>query len=89
MKKKKSKDVLNVEKKKIEGVGIVSECLPGAKFKILLDEEVFNKKDHNIVATISNGIRGNNVRILPGDRVTVEMSLYDLFKGRIIFREKF
>lgn len=87
--KNKSNGGPNLEKKKIEGVGVVTDCLPGAKFKVLLDEFVFNKKDYHVISTISNSIRGNNVRILPGDRVTVEISLYDLSKGRIVFREKF
>ncbi|MBI5152207.1 translation initiation factor IF-1 [Candidatus Peregrinibacteria bacterium] len=69
----------------IEVLGEVLEPLPGAKFKVkLLDE-----KDQRIVeAHLSGKMRINYIRILPGDKVTVELSIYDPTKGRITFRHK-
>lgn len=69
----------------IEVMGEVLEPLPGAKFKVkLLDE-----KDQRIIeAHLSGKMRINYIRILPGDKVTVELSIYDPAKGRITFRHK-
>ncbi len=61
----------------IEVEGVVTEALPNATFKV----ELSNK--HVILAHISGKLRTNYIRIVPGDRVTVEMSPYDLTKGRI------
>lgn len=72
----------------IEAVGTVEECLPGTMFRVLLDEEVFGVQGHIVHAKISGKMRKFRVRILPGDRVRVEISPYDLTKGRITFREK-
>ena len=77
----------------IEGIGVVDECLPGAKFKVIMTEmsgqEVAEGgPKHEVLATISGRMRKNRVRILPGDTVRLEISLYDLSKGRIVFREK-
>lgn len=72
----------------IEAVGTVEECLPGTMFRIVLDEEVFGTPDHIVHAKISGKMRKFRVRILPGDRVRLEISPYDLTKGRIVFREK-
>lgn len=66
----------------IEVEGIVKEALPNAQFKV----ELQNK--HVILAHISGKLRMNFIRILPGDKVTVEMSPYDLTKGRITWRSK-
>ncbi len=66
----------------IEVEGIVKEALPNAQFKV----ELQNK--HIILAHISGKLRMNFIRILPGDKVTVEMSPYDLTKGRITWRSK-
>lgn len=66
----------------IEVEGTVIEKLPNAVFKVQLENK------HVITAHISGRIRQNYIRILPGDKVTVEMSPYDLTKGRITFREK-
>ena len=68
-------DVLEVE-------GTVLEKLPNAMFK----EELENK--HVVLAHISGKLRMNFIRILPGDKVTMELSPYDLSKGRIIWRDK-
>ncbi len=66
----------------IEIEGIVKEALPNANFKVQLSN------GHVILAHISGKLRMNFIRILPGDKVTVEMSPYDLTKGRITWRSK-
>ncbi len=66
----------------IEIEGIVTEALPNAQFKVEL------KNGHVILAHISGKLRMNFIRILPGDKVTVEMSPYDLTRGRITWRSK-
>ena len=66
----------------IEQEGVIVEPLPNAMFK----EELEN--GHVIIAHISGKMRMNYIKILPGDRVKVEMSPYDLSKGRISFRYK-
>ena len=65
----------------IEIEGVVAEKLPNAMFKVELEN------GHIVLATISGKLRMNYIRILPGDKVTMEMSPYDLSKGRIIWRE--
>ncbi|MCZ7645392.1 MAG: translation initiation factor IF-1 [Planctomycetota bacterium] len=62
--------------------GTVQEALPNTQFKVKLDNEV------EILAYLSGKMRRFYIRVLPGDRVLVEMSPYDLTKGRIVFREK-
>jgi translation initiation factor IF-1 len=62
--------------------GYIIEALPNATFKVKLDN------GHEILAHISGRMRKNFIKILPGDRVTVEVSVYDLSKGRIVKREK-
>ena len=62
--------------------GVVTEALPNAQFKVEL------KNGHIILAHISGKLRMNFIRILPGDKVTVEMSPYDLTRGRITWRSK-
>ncbi len=66
----------------IEIEGKVVEALPNAQFKIELPN------GHRILAHISGKLRMNFIRILPGDKVTVEISPYDLTKGRITWRSK-
>ena len=66
----------------IEFTGVVSELLPNAMFRVKLDN------DHTILAHTSGKMRKNRIRVLAGDRVTVEMTPYDLSKGRITFRFK-
>ena len=70
-----ARDVIEVE-------GLVVENLPNAMFKVELEN------GHIILAHVSGKIRMNYIRILPGDKVTVEMSPYDLTKGRITYRFK-
>lgn len=62
--------------------GIVNELLPSAMFRVTLEN------NHQILATISGKLRQNNIRILAGDSVEIEMSPYDLNRGRIIYRNK-
>ena len=64
----------------LEYEGVVLEILPNAMFKVKLDN------DHEILAHTAGRMRKHRIRILAGDKVTVEMSTYDLTKGRIIFR---
>ena len=66
----------------IEFTGVVAELLPNAMFRVKLDN------DHTILAHTSGKMRKNRIRVLAGDRVTVEMTQYDLSKGRITFRFK-
>jgi translation initiation factor IF-1 len=66
----------------IEVQGTVSETLPNAMFRVELDN------GHKILAHISGKMRMNFIRILPGDKVTVELSPYDLTRGRITYRFK-
>ena len=66
----------------IEIEGTVVEKLPNTMFQVELEN------GHKVLATISGKLRMNYIRILPGDRVTLEMSPYDLSKGRIIWRDK-
>ena len=66
----------------IEFQGVVLELLPNAMFKLKLEN------DHEILAHSSGKMRKNRIRVLAGDKVTVEMTPYDLTKGRITFRWK-
>ena len=66
----------------IEVEGTILEALPNAMFKVKL------QNDHEILANISGKIRMNFIKILPGDRVTVELTPYDLNRGRITYRFK-
>ena len=70
-----SKDVIEVE-------GVVLEKLPNATFSVELEN------GHKILAHISGKLRMNFIRIIPGDKVRIAMSPYDLTKGRIIWRDK-
>ena len=69
------KDVIELE-------GTIIDALPNAMFKVKLEN------DHEILAHISGKLRMHFIRILPGDKVTVELSPYDLTKGRITWRKK-
>lgn len=66
----------------IEFEGLVEEALPNATFKVKLDN------GHMVTAHISGKLRQNYIKILPGDRVKIEVSVYDLEKGRITWRTK-
>ena len=66
----------------LELEGIVEEILPNAMFKVILENK------HEILAHTAGRMRKHRIRVLAGDRVTVEMTPYDLTKGRITFRHK-
>ncbi len=66
----------------IQMEGVVKKALPNTTFDVELDN------GHQILAYVAGKMRMNYIRILPGDRVTVELSPYDLSKGRIIYRYK-
>jgi len=71
-----------MKKEAIRKEGVVIEGLPSANFKVKLDD------GQEVLAHISGKMRINFIKILPGDRVTVELSPYDNTKGRIVYREK-
>lgn len=66
----------------IEVVGTIIEALPNAMFRVELEN------GHRLLAHVSGRMRMHFIRILPGDKVKLELSPYDLTKGRIIYREK-
>tara|TARA_B100001750_G_scaffold207403_1_gene185739 strand:- start:892 stop:1110 length:219 start_codon:yes stop_codon:yes gene_type:complete len=66
----------------MEFTGIVEEVLPNAMFRVKLEN------DHEIIAHSAGKMKKHRIRVLAGDKVVVEMTPYDLTKGRIIFREK-
>jgi translation initiation factor IF-1 len=59
----------------------VKEALPNARFRVVLED------GHQVIAHVSGKMRMHFIKILPGDKVTLEMSPYDLAKGRIVYRE--
>ena len=65
----------------IEVTGKVLEALPSGEFKVELENK------HTVIAHVSGKIRMYNIRILPGDKVTMELSPYDLTRGRITYRK--
>ena len=69
------KDLIQLE-------GVITEALPNATFRVELEN------GHKVIAHVSGRMRMHWIRILPGDRVTVEFSPYDLSRGRIIYRFK-
>ena len=66
----------------LEFPGVVTELLPNATFKVKLEN------DHQIIAHTAGKMRKNRIRVLAGDQLTVEMTPYDLTKGRITYRHK-
>ena len=62
--------------------GIIQDVLPNTQFIVTLEN------GHQVKAHVSGKIRMNNIRILPGDKVTIELSTYDLTRGRITYRHK-
>ena len=66
----------------IKMAGVVEECLPNAMFRVVLEN------NHKIIATLGGRMRQHNIRILLGDSVDVELSAYDLTKGRVVYRNK-
>jgi translation initiation factor IF-1 len=73
---------MSVKEEKIEVEGEVVEALPSTMFRVRVEG------GHDVLATISGKMRKHYIRILPGDRVKVELSPYDLSRGRITYRHK-
>jgi len=71
-----------MKKETLEFEGVVNDVLPSAMFRVGLDN------GHELLATVAGKMRKYRIRILAGDKVTVEVSPYDLARGRIIFRHK-
>jgi translation initiation factor IF-1 len=70
------------KEEQIQMEGVVSELLPDARFRVKLEQ------GHEVMAYASGRMKKNRIRVLVGDRVTVEMTPYDLTKGRLVFRHK-
>ncbi len=68
----------------IELIGVVLETFPNATFRVRVTSE--QAKDHELLCHLAGRMRVHRVRILPGDRVKIEMTPYDLTKGRIVYR---
>ena len=75
-----------VKEEKIEVEGEVVEALPSTMFRVRVDDGLGAVANIDVLATISGKMRKNYIRILPGDRVKVELSAYDLSRGRITYR---
>jgi translation initiation factor IF-1 len=75
-------EVLTKNDDKIEVEGEITEALPSTMFRVRVDG------GHDVLATISGKMRKHYIRLLPGDRVKVELSAYDLTRGRITYRNK-
>ncbi len=73
---------MSAGKEVIKMVGVVVETLPSAKFRVELEN------GHTIIAHVSGKMRKHYIRLVPGDKVEVEMTPYDLTKGRITYRHK-
>ena len=80
-KKKNTEEKEKVQKASIEVEGKVLEVLPGGQFRVELENK------YTVIAHVSGKIRMYNIRILPGDTVTMELSPYDLTRGRITYRK--
>lgn len=80
-KKKNTEEKEKVQKASIEVEGKVLEVLPGGQFRVELENK------YTVIAHVSGKIRMNYIRILPGDTVVLELSEYDLTRGRITYRK--
>jgi translation initiation factor IF-1 len=74
-------------KQVIQVDGTIVECLPNTTFKVSLNDPNY-PADHTVLCHLSGKMRINYIRIIPGDLVTVELTPYDLTKGRIVYRHK-
>jgi translation initiation factor IF-1 len=70
------------KEKGLEVAGVVTEALPNTRFRVQLEN------GHKVLAHVAGRMRKHFIRIVPGDKVTVELSPYDLTKGRITYRER-
>lgn len=68
----------------IELIGVIEECYPNTTFRVRITSQ--EAKNHTLLCHLAGRMRVHKVRILPGDRVKVEMTPYDLQKGRIVYR---
>ena len=84
MKKNQSNSGRKEKRDRLEFEGVVEEALPNAMFSVSLT----NGAGAKVLATICGQMRQNFIRILPGDKVTVEVSPYDMTRGRIVYRHK-
>jgi len=75
--------MVDTKKELIVEEGLVTEALPNTQFRVKLDD-----KGNEILAHLSGKMRLYHIRVLPGDRVKVEISPYDKTKGRIVYRQK-
>ena len=82
LRKSQSHEVVVPKEDHIQLTGTVTQVLPGTMFRVALPN------GHEVLAHISGKMRKNFIRILPGDRVLVELSPYDLTRGRIVYRYK-
>ena len=80
MKKKNKTTETTKVNEAVEFQGTIEEALPAAMFKVICEN------NHIVLATLSGRLRVNNIRIVPGDTVKVEVSPYDLSRGRIVWR---
>ena len=84
LKKEAPRGVTVAKEEAIEVEGVVREALPNTMFRVELD----NQSGHLILAHLSGKMRKHYIRIVPGDRVRIALSPYDLSRGRIIYRER-
>jgi translation initiation factor IF-1 len=84
LRKKVPRGVIVAKEEAIEVEGVVREALPNTMFRVELD----NQSGHLILAHLSGKMRKHYIRIVPGDRVRIALSPYDLSRGRIIYRER-
>ena len=68
----------------IEVEGVIKEALPGARFRVAIN---LGGKEHEVLAHVSGKMRMNYIKMLPGDKVDLQLSPYDLSRGRITFRQ--
>jgi translation initiation factor IF-1 len=73
---------MSSNKQVIQLQGVIQEALPGIKFSVKLENNIV------VLAHISGRMRKNRIRLVPGDEVTVELTPYDLTKGRIVYRKQ-
>lgn len=75
-------------KQVIQVLGTITECLPNATFRVKINDANY-PREHTVLCHLSGKMKINYIRIIPGDDVTVELTPYDLTKGRIVYRHKF
>jgi translation initiation factor IF-1 len=78
--KNNNQDIVSTKEGAIDFKGIIEEALPAAMFRVACEN------NHVVLATLSGRLKVNNIRIVPGDSVVVEVSPYDLSRGRIVWR---